>query len=99
MQRTRMKGLVLAGVGVAFLSSMTMTGQESRAGVRGSTRPARVTESPARVTAPSRPVVSFRSERTDSWLCQNVSVFFCGREAGMVIAPPPSPSPATRGRR
>jgi len=95
MERTRSKrirGLVLAGVGAALLSSMTMTGQESRAGVRGSTRPARVTPS-------SRPVVSFRTERTDSWLCQNVSVFFCSREPAMVISPATAPSYAKRRGR
>lgn len=88
---TRKKGLILAAAAGAFFSCMAARGIE-RVGIQATPRPERGVQS-------SPQVVPFKSERTDSWLCQNVSVFFCSREPGMVTsAPPPTPSSRRRGR-
>lgn len=52
-----------------------------------------------RTTTESPRVVSFKTERTDSWLCLNVSPFFCSEVP--TVAPPQSGTTTTsvRGRR
>jgi hypothetical protein len=52
-----------------------------------------------RAATESPRVVSFKTERTDSWLCINVSPFFC--TAVPTVAPPQSGTTSTsaRGRR
>jgi hypothetical protein len=51
-----------------------------------------------RAATESPRVVSFKTERTDSWLCINVSPFFC---SAVPTAAPPAGTTATsvRGRR
>lgn len=46
----------------------------------------------------SRDVVPFKTERTDSWLCQNVSAFFCCARPGTVSEPAATPNSRRRGR-
>ncbi|HEY3171565.1 MAG TPA: hypothetical protein VGK86_03220 [Thermoanaerobaculia bacterium] len=43
-------------------------------------------------------VVGFKPERTDSWLCEYVSPFFCGYVPTVTAAPQPSATTAKRGR-
>ena len=40
-------------------------------------KPARETAQPAARQKTTQKETSFKSERTDSWLCNNVSAFFC----------------------
>lgn len=59
------------------------------------TRSTRVTTVARTTQAQPQRVVAFKTERTDSWLCSNVSVFFCTDvmpkltttpDAGMAVA-------------
>ena len=43
----------------------------------GAEKPARETAQPAARQKTTQKEMSFKSERTDSWLCNNVSAFFC----------------------
>jgi hypothetical protein len=43
----------------------------------GADKPARETAQPAARQKTTQKEMSFKSERTDSWLCNNVSAFFC----------------------
>ncbi len=43
----------------------------------GADKPARETAQPAARQKTTKKEMSFKSERTDSWLCNNVSAFFC----------------------
>jgi hypothetical protein len=53
-----------------------------------------------RLVAESPRVVGFKTERTDSWLCEYVSPFFCSTIPTVVASPQPGPaSPKQRGRR
>jgi len=53
-----------------------------------------------RVAVESPRVVSFKPDRTDSWLCEYVSPFFCSTIPTVVATPQPGPaSPKQRGRR
>jgi len=49
----------------------------------------------------SRKTETFRSEKTDSWLCVNVSAFFCSNMFPTLSTPDPPPSNSTpvRGRK
>jgi hypothetical protein len=46
----------------------------------------------------ARRVVPFRSDKTDSWMCNNVSAFWC-QEGRATQAPPPTTTNRGRGRR
>jgi hypothetical protein len=53
-----------------------------------------------RVAVESPRIVSFKPERTDSWLCEYVSPFFCSTIPTVVATPQPGPaSLKQRGRR
>jgi hypothetical protein len=43
----------------------------------GADKPARETAQPAARQKTTKKEMSFKSEQTDSWLCNNVSAFFC----------------------
>jgi hypothetical protein len=43
----------------------------------GAEKPARQAAQPAARQKTTQKEMSFKSERTDSWLCNNVSAFFC----------------------
>jgi hypothetical protein len=60
--------IVKTGVLTAILSCGLALGAE---------KPARETAQPAARQKTTRKEMSFKSERTDSWLCNNVSAFFC----------------------
>ncbi len=81
---------ILSGLLFSLLSAAVSTA----AGAEGSERMSRVERSAAVAarTAAARRTDSFRSERTDSWLCVHVSPFFC---TGLVPTLPTTPeSPA-----
>ena len=50
-------------------------------------------------TAPRGRVVEFKTDRTDSWLCENVSPFFCPAIPTVVAAPASASQSTRRGRR
>ena len=43
-------------------------------------------------------VVDFKPERTDSWLCENVSPFFCTYVPSVAASQPATTSTSQRGR-
>ena len=71
----------------------------------GAERPARETAQPAARQKTTHKEMSFKSERTDSWLCNNVSAFFCsnlfptlGSSSGGASSPLPAvPDRSRRG--
>jgi hypothetical protein len=44
-------------------------------------------------------IVDFKTDRTDSWLCENVSPFFCPEIPTVVAAPASASQTRQRGRR
>jgi hypothetical protein len=71
------------------------------AGAEGNVRMSRIERAGAvtsRATA-ARRVETFKSERTDSWLCAYVSPFFCDYVPTVTSAPQPSAATVQRGRR
>jgi hypothetical protein len=72
--------------GAAFGAEQRMTAQKVTASRRAATEGPRV--------------VSFKEERTDSWLCENVSPFFCSSIPTVVATPQPGATTTQRrGRR
>ena len=87
LTRTLAAGLIGSALfaGAAFGADGRMTAQRSNANRRVSTEAPRV--------------VAFKAEQTDSWLCENVSPFFCS-SIPTVISTPQSAAPSRgRGRR
>ena len=72
--------------GAAFGAGDRMTAQRATASRRTATEGPRV--------------VGFKEERTDSWLCEYVSPFFCSSIPTVVAAPQPGTTTTSRrGRR
>lgn len=72
--------------GAAFGAEQQMTAQKVTASRRAATEGPRV--------------VSFKEERTDSWLCEYVSPFFCSSIPTVVATPQPGAmTTERRGRR
>ncbi|HEX9149239.1 MAG TPA: hypothetical protein VF958_08775 [Thermoanaerobaculia bacterium] len=71
--------------GAAFGAEQRMTAKKSTASRRAATEGPRV--------------VGFKEERTDSWLCEYVSPFFCSSIPTAVTAPQPGTTTTSRGRR
>jgi len=72
--------------GVSFAAEGRMTPQRNKT---TSVRPA---------TAERGRVVDFKPERTDSWLCENVSPFFCTYVPSVSTSQPAATSARQRGR-
>jgi len=92
MKNNRWKRSMAAGVLGSLLLAGVSYGAESRM------------ESQRRVTN-ARPaqaergrVVDFKPERTDSWLCENVSPFFCSYVPSVASSQPAASSSRQRGR-
>ena len=89
---------IVAGLLFSLLSAEV----SMAAGAEGNVRMSRIERAEAvtnRATA-ARRVETFRSERTDSWLCAYVSPFFCTSLFPTLTTPDPPTTPTTpvRGR-
>ena len=89
---------ILAGLVFSLLSAGVSMG----AVAEGNVRMSRI-ERAGSVTsrrAESRKAETFRTEKTDSWLCTNVSSFFCTSSFPTLSSPdaPKNPSTPARGR-
>jgi hypothetical protein len=69
MKSQKLRKLMTAGLMASILSCALALGEE-----RATPRPA---AQPAAHPRTERRQVDFKTERTDSWLCAHVSVFFC----------------------
>ncbi len=88
------KRSLAAGLLGAVLFASVASGAESRMQAQRV-----VSNRPATPDQPAR-VVEFKTERTDSWLCEYVSPFFCSVVPTVIAAPQPGPSTTRqRGRR
>jgi hypothetical protein len=95
--KTISKGL-LAGLVFSLLSASVSTGAVAEGNVRMSRIERAASVESRRAT--SRKTESFRTEKTDSWLCNNVSAFFCTNLFPTLSSPeaPKSPTTPARGR-
>lgn len=89
---------ILAALVFSLLSANISTGANAEGNVRMSRIQKAETVSSRNST--SRKTETFRSEKTDSWLCVNVSAFFCTNLFPTLSTPDPPPSTSTpvRGR-
>ena len=87
LTRTLAVGLMGSALfaGAAFGADGRMTAQRSNAN--------------RRVTSEGPRVVAFKADRTDSWLCENVSPFFCSSIPTVVSTPQGAAPSRGRGRR
>ena len=88
---------ILAALVFSLLSASVSLGA-----AEGNVRMSRIqkAETVANRNQTSRKTETFRSEKTDSWLCVNVSAFFCSNMFPTLSTPDPPASPSTpvRGR-
>lgn len=97
-KKTISKG-ILAGLVFSLLSAGVSMGAVAEGNVR-MTRINRAASVTSRNSS-SRKSETFRSEKTDSWLCNNVSAFFCTNLFPTLSTPDPPPASAStpvRGR-
>jgi hypothetical protein len=87
MKARKLKRMVLLGALVSVMSVPALVGEERATG-------SRVTRPPA-TSQESRRVVPFKTDKTDSWMCQNVSAFWCQSDRAQST---PSNPPSNRGR-
>ena len=87
----RWKRSIAAGVLGSFLFAGAAFGAENRMEAQ------RRVSNPRPAQAERGRVVDFKPERTDSWLCENVSPFFCAYVPS-VAASQPAASSRQRGR-
>ncbi|MEO8347604.1 MAG: hypothetical protein ABI610_01730 [Acidobacteriota bacterium] len=88
----RWRQSMAAGILGSFLLAGAAFGAESRMAAQRratSVRPAQAERSR---------VVDFKPERTDSWLCENVSPFFCAYVPTVAASQPATTSTRQRGR-
>ena len=85
---------VAAGLLFSLLSASISTASSAEGNVRMS-RIERAQAVTSRANAP-RKVETFKSEKTDSWLCAHVSPFFC--DLFPKLEPAPAPQTPNRGR-
>ena len=89
------------GILAGFVFSLLSAGVSLGAVAAGNVRMSRVERAGTVVSlrAASRKVETFRTEKTDSWLCANVSAFFCTNLFPTLSSPAPqSPVTPVRGR-
>ena len=89
---------ILAALVFSLLSAGVSTGADAERNVRMSRIQKADTVTSRNQT--SRKTETFRSEKTDSWLCVNVSAFFCSNVFPTLSTPDPPQTPSTpvRGR-
>jgi len=99
MKRKRVSKTLLATIASAFLIAGAAMGADTRT-ARESV--ARVSPAPNARTE-TRRSMTFKSERTDSWLCNYVSPLFCTNLVPGLESRPDGPTPSnstpTRGRK
>jgi hypothetical protein len=85
LTKTLAAGLIGSALfaGAAFGADGRMTTQKSNAS--------------RRATSEGPRVVAFKPDQTDSWLCENVSPFFCS-QIPTVVSTPTAGTTTTRGR-
>ena len=87
MRPRKLKRMMLTGAMISLMSFSAAASGAERASARVSRPNAQET----------RRVVPFRSDKTDSWMCNNVSSFWC-QEGRATQAPPPTNTNRGRGR-
>jgi hypothetical protein len=94
-----MKSRAVSSIVSGLVFSLLSAGVSTGAGAEGNVRMSQIERAGAvtQVRAESRRAQSFRSEKTDSWLCTYVSPFFCSTFPTLSTAPA-SPSAPVRGR-
>jgi hypothetical protein len=87
LEKTLAAGLMASALfaGTAFAADNRMQAQKATSSRRAATETPRTVE--------------FKTERTDSWLCQYVSPFFCSSIPTAVAAPQPGATTNRRGRQ
>ncbi len=97
-----MKSKGVSSIVSGLVFSLLSAGVSQAAVTEGNVRMSRIERASAvtQVRAESRRVESFKSEKTDSWLCAYVSPFFCSAFPTLSTspAPPANPSAPVRGR-
>ena len=98
MKSRRASKILLATMASAFLFAGAAMGSDERLATRASV--ARVSPSPNTRTE-TRRSMTFKTERTDSWLCNYVSPLFCSNLIPGLQSRPDSPSTTApqRGRK
>jgi hypothetical protein len=98
----RTKRAISRGILTALVFSLLSAGVSMGANAEGNVRVSRIQKADtiASRNQTSRKTETFRSEKTDSWLCVNVSAFFCSNVFPTLSTPDPptSPSAPVRGR-
>jgi hypothetical protein len=95
---------VSIGILTGLVFSLLSAGVAMGAGAEGNARMSRIEKAAAVESrrAVSRKTETFRTEKTDSWLCNYVSPFFCTNLFPTLPSssstPPQSPSTPPRGR-
>ena len=84
-----------------LMSSVLFAGATFAAGDSGAEQRMAAKKSTAsrRAATEGPRVVGFKEERTDSWLCEYVSPFFCSSIPTVATSPQPGPTTTSRGRR
>ena len=96
MKSRRVSIGIVGGLVFSFLSA----GFAIAGGAEGNERMSKI-ERAAQVQERSRTArksETFRTEKTDSWLCNYVSPFFCSTYPTLNTTPAPAPSSPVRGR-
>jgi len=100
MKRKRASKILLATMASAFLFAGAAMGADERLATRGSVT--RVSPS-SNARTEARRSMTFKSEQTDSWLCNYVSPLFCSNLVPTLESRPDGPTPSTstpvRGRK
>lgn len=89
------------GILAGLLFSLLSASVSLAAGAEGNVRMSRIERAQAVTSRASaaRRVATFKSEKTDSWLCAYVSPFFCTLFPTLTTTPDPPKSPTpVRGR-
>ena len=99
----KLKG-VSKGILIGLVFSLLSASVSMGAGAEGNVRMSRIERagSVQSQRTVSRKTESFRSEKTDSWLCNNVSAFFCTSLFPTLSTPDPPPTTSStplRGRK
>jgi hypothetical protein len=99
----RTKRAISRGILAALVFSLLSASVSMGATAEGNVRMSRIqkAETIASRNQTTRKTETFRSEKTDSWLCVNVSAFFCSNMFPTLSTPDPPPSNSTpvRGRK
>jgi hypothetical protein len=91
---------VSMGILTGLVFSLLSAGVAMGAGAEGNVRMSRIEKASAVDSrrAVSRKTETFRTEKTDSWLCNYVSPFFCTSLFPTLPTSPNTPSPSTPAR-